>query len=65
MVRVEYRAPVLPSLARVACDKPAALPDADLSEREVASLWGRDRVALRACETRRAAAVAAAEGTAK
>lgn len=56
--------PTLPAPARQRCDAPVATPDRDLTGREVASLWGRDRVALRACEARRAAAVAAVEGAA-
>ena len=31
--------------------------DAYVAEQEAASLWGRDRAALRICEARRAAAV--------
>lgn len=49
----------LPQAARTACDAPVKLPDRDLSDREVAGHWGRDRAALRACEARRRSAVAA------
>lgn len=52
---------VLPDAAKAACAKPVALPDRDLSDREAGSYWSRDRAALRTCEQRRAAAVAAAE----
>lgn len=39
------------------CPRPEALPDRDLTEREVATLWGRDRLALTDCGRRFAAAV--------
>lgn len=48
--------------AKKPCDAPVTLPDRDLSETETTSLWGRDRTALRVCETRRAASVASATG---
>ena len=51
--------PALPPVARAPCDRPQALPDADLSAEAATRLWGRDRAALRICESRRAAAVAA------
>lgn len=60
-VRVEMQRPVLPDAARQACADPRQLPDRDLSSREVATNWGADRAALRICETRRAAAVAAVD----
>jgi hypothetical protein len=44
-----------------ACDTPVAVPDRDLSGRDVASLWGRDRLALRDCGRRHAATVAVYE----
>lgn len=65
MVRTVFARPALPAAARQRCDAPVATPDRDLNEREVASLWSRDRLALRACETRRAAAVAAVDGAVK
>ncbi len=49
--------PVLPAEARLQCDEPVPKPERDLFAREVLSLWSRDRVALRICERRRAAAV--------
>jgi hypothetical protein len=52
----------LPAVAIVPCAAPVPLPDRRLGERETADLWGRDRTALRTCETRRAAAVAASGG---
>jgi hypothetical protein len=53
--------PALPASARAPCDKPALLPDRDLTQREATSYWARDRTALKTCETRRAAAVAAVD----
>lgn len=52
----------LPAVALVPCAAPVPLPDRRLGERETAELWGRDRTALRTCETRRQAAAAAASG---
>ncbi|KPF98821.1 hypothetical protein IP86_10875 [Rhodopseudomonas sp. AAP120] len=51
--------PTVPATAEQKCDDPVDLPDRDLTERETASAWGRDRSALRTCEGRRAAAVEA------
>ncbi|ACE99224.1 hypothetical protein Rpal_0665 [Rhodopseudomonas palustris TIE-1] len=53
--------PTVPETAKQKCDDPVPLPDRDLTERETASAWGRDRSALRTCEGRRAAAVEAIE----
>ncbi len=39
------------------------LPDRDLTEAEATGSWGRDRANLRQCESRRAAAIAAIDGT--
>lgn len=61
VVRVEFVRPVVPTAARQRCADPAALPARDLTAAEVTSAWGRDRTALRVCETRRAAAVAAVD----
>lgn len=61
-VRTVFHVPALPAEARKRCDAPSAIPPRDLTAAEVAGLWGRDRVALKICETRRAAAVAAVEG---
>ncbi|TAA54887.1 hypothetical protein EXZ48_26040 [Shinella sp. JR1-6] len=63
LVRVEQRPVVLPEVARQPCANPRALPDRDLSSREVATNWGADRAALTTCETRRAAAVAAVDAS--
>lgn len=46
-----------PNEAKQTCPPPIALPDRDLSEKEVSDFWGVDRTALRVCEARRAAAV--------
>lgn len=62
-VKTEFVRPSVPAIARRACDDPVALPDRDLTEAESTSFWGRDRAALRSCEPRRAAAVAAIDGT--
>lgn len=53
--------PVLPDAARKPCTKPAGVPDRDLTESEVLRAWSTDRVNLKACEQRRAAAVAAVD----
>lgn len=45
------------------CDPPATLPDRAMTAREVASAMARDGAALRQCEVKRAAAVAAIEAT--
>ena len=50
-----------PAEAKRKCDDPVRLPDRHLNETETHDLWGKDRTALRVCESRRAAAV----GTAK
>ena len=60
-LRVEVTPITLPAVAREACAIPRQLPDRDLSSREVVTNWGADRAALRNCETRRAAAVAAVD----
>jgi hypothetical protein len=39
------------------CEDPATVPSRDLTEHEVAALWGRDRLALRDCGRRFAATV--------
>jgi hypothetical protein len=39
------------------CPDPSAIPQRDLTEREVATLWGRDRLALTDCGRRFAATV--------
>jgi hypothetical protein len=62
VVKLEIVRPQLPATARQTCAAPVALPDRDLAAAEVTSGWGRDRAALRICETRRAAAVAAVDG---
>lgn len=43
------------------CAAPASIPDRDLSEREVARLWGADRIGLADCRRRQAAAIAIIE----
>lgn len=65
MVRTELLAPVLPPASRLPCPSPARLPDHDLSEAEITTLWGRDRSGLSACEQRRAAAVKAVDAAGK
>lgn len=54
------RAPLDLTLTR-RCDDPAPLPDRDLTERETAGLWGRDRLALRDCARRFGAAISIIE----
>lgn len=63
-MRVEFIKPELPAATRQRCADPVKLPDRDLSASEVTTSWGRDRAALRICETRRAAAIAAVDGAA-
>ena len=60
IVRTVIAIPEIPSEAKLKCSAPVTLPDRDLGGQEAASLWGRDRNALRVCETRRAAAVGGA-----
>lgn len=60
IVRTVIAIPEIPLEAKIKCPAPVALPDRDLGGQETASLWGRDRTALRVCETRRAAAVGGA-----
>lgn len=48
-----------PAQARVACAQPVTIPDRAITEAEATGFWGRDRGALRICEQRRAAAIAA------
>lgn len=59
----QFIRPTLPLAARQPCADPVPLPDRDLSEGEATNLWGKDRAALRACEPRRAAAVAAVDNS--
>ncbi|MCF1492483.1 hypothetical protein FS834_08085 [Agrobacterium vitis] len=58
MVKTVYVEREVPAASKVACDAPVLLPDRRLNEQEATSFWGKDRTALRTCETRRAAAVA-------
>lgn len=60
-MRVEFVRPELPPIARRPCDRPVTLPDRAISAGEATSFWNRDRSALRECETRRAAGVAAVD----
>lgn len=62
-VRTEFVRPAAPAIARQPCTAPVTLPDRDVTEAEATSAWGRDRASLRQCETRRAAAIAAIDGT--
>ena len=52
----------VPVSARTRCPDPVTTPDRFVPEREATDLWARDRAALRTCESRRAAAVRAADG---
>jgi hypothetical protein len=61
-VKVEFTKPELPAASRQPCAKPVVIPDRDITQSEVVSLWGRDSAALETCEARRAAAVAAVDG---
>lgn len=54
--------PEVSAEAKKPCDPPVILPDRPLTDTEAGSLWGRDRTALRVCETRRAAGVASIAG---
>lgn len=60
-VMLQMTRTTVPPSAAQPCDPPVPLSDRDLTERETASAWGRDRSALRTCEGRRAAAVEAIE----
>jgi hypothetical protein len=55
--------PTVPAEARLPCPAPTVLPNRAISAAETTSLWGADRGALRSCEGRRAAAVAAIGGS--
>ena len=57
--------PVIPASAREKCAAPVALPDRAMPAAEIVPAWGADRAALRNCEQRRAAAVAAIDATGK
>ncbi|WP_375638682.1 MULTISPECIES: hypothetical protein [unclassified Bartonella] len=46
----------LPPVVRMACARPALLPERALNAREVVHYWSRDRAALLICEQRRKAA---------
>lgn len=59
VVRTQIVKPPIPAEAQRRCDEPVTLPGRRLTQREVTSLWGRDRSSLRTCEQRRAAAVGA------
>lgn len=61
-VRTEFMRPVLPEAARKACERPVVIPKRALTEKDVVSLWGRDRKELVVCESRRKAAVDAVAG---
>ncbi len=61
-VKVEFIRAAVPESSRQRCDDPVVLPDRDITQAETTSLWGRDRSALRACEPRRAGAIAAIDG---
>ncbi|WP_245510969.1 hypothetical protein [Martelella mediterranea] len=62
VVITELVKPVLPEGARDDCAAPSRLPnDGGLSEAEVFNLWAFDRIALKVCEIRRAAAVNAVD----
>ncbi|WP_273760184.1 hypothetical protein [Bartonella sp. ML70XJBT.G] len=52
----------LPPVVRMACSRPALLPERALNAREVVHYWGRDRASLLICEQRRGAAVKAILG---
>lgn len=58
-VRVELLRPSLPPAALSSCSPPQLLPQKDLSDAEATRYWARDRAALKACETKRQAAVQA------
>lgn len=62
VVRTQIIRAALPAEARQPCAAPQALPDRALTARETTSKWSLDRTALRVCETRRKAAVAATGG---
>lgn len=61
VVRLEFQRPLLPAVAATPCAAPVQIPDRAITAGETTGLWGRDRVSLRECERRRAAAVDAVE----
>lgn len=52
----------LPPSLTIPCDRPVALPDRALSDRDVEILWGRDRRALAECADKAATLSAAITG---
>lgn len=54
-------APPLDLALTRACDPPVAIPPRDLDERSAVRLWGADRLALKDCGRRFAAATAITE----
>lgn len=63
VIRTEIIRPVVSDSARQPCANPVPLPDRSITAEEVTSKWGADRASLRICEQRRAAAVAAVDGS--
>lgn len=61
VIRTVTVEPVISPEARRPCEKPVPVPDRDLTEKETFTGWNRDRTALVACETKRAAAVASVD----
>jgi hypothetical protein len=64
VIETRYVTPVIPESARKRCNDPSVLPDRAMPAGEVTSAWNADRSALRTCEQRRSAAVAAVDGAA-
>lgn len=62
---VEPPKPDLPPSLTATCAAPTRLPERQLSDQEVEVYWGRDRSALRACQSKHAGLVSAIEAKGK
>lgn len=63
VIRTVYVKLIIPAMAKVPCADPVTMPRPlrALSDKETGDGWATDRAALRICEQRRRAAVAAGE----
>ncbi len=60
VVRTQIIERVVPESGRKPCRPPLSLPDRDLTQAEATAFWSKDRLSLRECEQRRAAAAGGA-----
>lgn len=52
----------LPASVSDACPSPSEIPERDISQNEIVTLWGGDRDALKLCSSKHDAAVGAYNG---